>query len=705
MKAKIVYSLILACLALIVLSATANASTFNCDFETGTLADNWNTWGSPSIITQDTKAVKLPEYPPCGISTKQLFDGSSVHIKFWYAINNAKSVSWWSFTDGNSTDKIIGGNMCNWYFGDVVINVNKTDYHGTYNPGSTSGWTYVEIWSNQSAGTKLYCNGTLVIATSEYIRPFNNNYLFFNNNAVAGWYVVVDNVYVETGAAVVDNYNLESATATVNKGTTDTVLSVNVTRPYADGVHASTVDYGVINGTAFNGADFTLAPGTLSFGAGETSKTVDITIEGSSYYTGDRQFTFYINNPTNGVQLGDLTSMTVFINDTVQPDGPFSLIVNPLYPQVWGTVEATLIIPSEAVESQITDIMWTDTNENAAQYDPRLGWRIADQFRLIDGTWHSWTPGSTGSPGQWLDLGLTDISAVDHYQWNFDRVGSFRLGCIVQSADGDIMANVSQWITVQSSETLASATVTAKEAGSNPFVLVDGVSLTVTDIQDGSSTSYTVNGYSTIQLKSLHYYTFSATKSGYKSFNVTQQIHAGSNTVYLDLVDTSAPGGEGSSYLDFYVIDQATGQYIGNSYVDLTGLTTKTQFIQGGYYRFTVTDGQAYSWTARATGYTSRKGSFTGGEVSEVTAGLTSTTATVTPAPSTPGGSGGDLPGFPSNGPRVTLPATGPLNDQQRQSEVNNIVDDIIRNSRAIIGLLIVGIILSISRGYTGKKK
>ena len=77
---------------------------------------------------------------------------------------------------------------------------------------------------------------------------------------------------------------------------------------------AVTVDYATVDGTATNGVEFTAASGTLSFGAGETNKTILLTILNNGYVEGTKDFQFVLSHPTNAV-LGTRSNTTVFISD------------------------------------------------------------------------------------------------------------------------------------------------------------------------------------------------------------------------------------------------------------------------------------------------------------------------------------------------------------------------------------------------------
>ena len=76
------------------------------------------------------------------------------------------------------------------------------------------------------------------------------------------------------------------------------------------------VDYAATGGTATAGDDYILAPGTLTFNPGETSKTILIDIIDDGINEDDETIIVELSNPTGGdVVLGDITEHTYTIHD------------------------------------------------------------------------------------------------------------------------------------------------------------------------------------------------------------------------------------------------------------------------------------------------------------------------------------------------------------------------------------------------------
>jgi predicted outer membrane repeat protein len=69
------------------------------------------------------------------------------------------------------------------------------------------------------------------------------------------------------------------------------------------------------NGTATNGADFTLATGRVSLPAGTIITTIPVAINNDLFYTGNRTFTVTLSDPTGGASIGTRATSTVTITE------------------------------------------------------------------------------------------------------------------------------------------------------------------------------------------------------------------------------------------------------------------------------------------------------------------------------------------------------------------------------------------------------
>lgn len=92
--------------------------------------------------------------------------------------------------------------------------------------------------------------------------------------------------------------------------------SVALTVVRSGGVQlAASANYSTANGTALAGSDYTGDSGSVSFGPGETQKTIVVTINDDSFVEGDENFGVNLSNPSPGAALGTPSSASVTISD------------------------------------------------------------------------------------------------------------------------------------------------------------------------------------------------------------------------------------------------------------------------------------------------------------------------------------------------------------------------------------------------------
>src|SRR5262249_38381845 len=81
------------------------------------------------------------------------------------------------------------------------------------------------------------------------------------------------------------------------------------------------VNYATSNGSPPAGSDYTATAGTLTFAAGETTKTVAIPITNDTLVEGDETVNLTLSSPTGGATLGGQAAalLTIHDDDTAQP--------------------------------------------------------------------------------------------------------------------------------------------------------------------------------------------------------------------------------------------------------------------------------------------------------------------------------------------------------------------------------------------------
>lgn len=91
-------------------------------------------------------------------------------------------------------------------------------------------------------------------------------------------------------------------------------FTVTVTR--SSGTNgAVAVNYATSNGTGTSGSEYTATSGTLSFAAGETSKTFSVAVNDDSQNDGSKTFNLALSAPTGGASIGVVGTATVSITD------------------------------------------------------------------------------------------------------------------------------------------------------------------------------------------------------------------------------------------------------------------------------------------------------------------------------------------------------------------------------------------------------
>jgi Tol biopolymer transport system component len=115
---------------------------------------------------------------------------------------------------------------------------------------------------------------------------------------------------------------IQFSLANYNIGEGDGSLTITVNR-IGDTSGAATVDFASSDGTATQTKDYEVASGTLSFAAGEVSKTFTALIVDDAYVENNETFNVILKNPT-GANLGSPSQATVTIidNDTAGSTSP-----------------------------------------------------------------------------------------------------------------------------------------------------------------------------------------------------------------------------------------------------------------------------------------------------------------------------------------------------------------------------------------------
>ena len=121
---------------------------------------------------------------------------------------------------------------------------------------------------------------------------------------------------------------------------TDAKVDFIVTLDARNDCETATVDWATADGTAIAGTDYTAASGTLTFGPGETTKTVSVAVLDDTGPESDETFTLQLSRAL-GATIIDATAAGTIANDDVadtEPPGP-----------------PTVTVTSEQIEPHTTD--------------------------------------------------------------------------------------------------------------------------------------------------------------------------------------------------------------------------------------------------------------------------------------------------------------------------------------------------------------
>ena len=130
-------------------------------------------------------------------------------------------------------------------------------------------------------------------------------------------------LYLDGSAIPVANYpTVTFSTSNFTANESDGTATVTVIRTGATAA-ASTVQYLTSDGSATAGVDYTAASGTLTFNAGDTSKTFTIPLINSAAPAGTRLVNLALFNPGTGSQTGSQSVATLTVTDNIAPQFAF----------------------------------------------------------------------------------------------------------------------------------------------------------------------------------------------------------------------------------------------------------------------------------------------------------------------------------------------------------------------------------------------
>ena len=160
-----------------------------------------------------------------------------------------------------------------------------------------------------------------------------------------------------TGLYLAHNWKVSVADANAEEGTDET-LDFEVTLNARDDCKTVSVDWATVDGTAVAGEDYTAGNGTLTFGPGETVKTVSVEILDDTISDSGETFTLQLSNAV-GVTIADAEATGTIFNS----ESPFNSS-----PQIAGVAQVgnTLAVAFTQAPSGSVTYQWLRGSEEIA---------------------------------------------------------------------------------------------------------------------------------------------------------------------------------------------------------------------------------------------------------------------------------------------------------------------------------------------------
>ena len=118
---------------------------------------------------------------------------------------------------------------------------------------------------------------------------------------------------------VVPTISIDDASITEgDSGTSQLTFTVKLSQAASGPV---TVNYSTANGTATAGSDYSALTGTITFAAGETTKTITIPVTGDTAVEANETFTVTLASPS-GATIADGSATGTIVNNDVAPPPP-----------------------------------------------------------------------------------------------------------------------------------------------------------------------------------------------------------------------------------------------------------------------------------------------------------------------------------------------------------------------------------------------
>ena len=158
--------------------------------------------------------------------------------------------------------------------------------------------------------------------------------------------------------------SLSIGNVTVNEGQSGTVAAVFTVTLSPSSAQTVTVNFATANGTATAGSDYVAQTGNLTFTAGQTTKTISVTVNGDT--TSEPNETFFVNlSSASGATLADAQGQATITNDDVATPPKLSVSDVTLTEGHSGTSNATFTVTLSAPSASTVTARFATGNGTA----------------------------------------------------------------------------------------------------------------------------------------------------------------------------------------------------------------------------------------------------------------------------------------------------------------------------------------------------
>ena len=181
-----------------------------------------------------------------------------------------------------------------------------------------------------------------------------------------------------------------------NEGVTDAIFTVSLSRSFGETV---TVNYETGDGTAIAGSDYESAMGNLTFNPGETTKTINIGVNGDITPEGNQSFFVNLSDPTNAI-FSDDQGRGIITNDDQGGNSEIDYVVGAYYPE-WAIYDRDFQvedIPADKLTHVFYAFAKIDDNGEVAIFDE---WAAT---QTTFGGKYTWEESERGEAGNLAEL-------------------------------------------------------------------------------------------------------------------------------------------------------------------------------------------------------------------------------------------------------------------------------------------------------------